>query len=197
EPYLIQRIEDREGNLVFEANPARVPQRDAQHAEADATPASHVSGADESTETEPRLAEQVLDERTAYIMTSMLQDVIKRGTGRRALAMGRNDIAGKTGTTNDSIDSWFSGYNADIVTTVWAGFDQPQSLGRNEYGGTVALPIWMSYMSYALKDKPLHTPQEPAGMMTLRIDPISGRIARPGTANAYFEIFKSEDTLPS
>ncbi|MCW8156362.1 penicillin-binding protein 1A [Stutzerimonas stutzeri] len=196
EPYLIQRIEDREGNLVFEANPARVPQRDAQHAEADATPASHVSGADESTETEPRLAEQVLDERTAYIMTSMLQDVIKRGTGRRALAMGRNDIAGKTGTTNDSIDSWFSGYNADIVTTVWAGFDQPQSLGRNEYGGTVALPIWMSYMSAVLKDTPEHPPAEPDGLLKLRIDPVSGRAATPGTPDAYFEVFKSEDSPP-
>ncbi|AHY44410.1 penicillin-binding protein 1A [Stutzerimonas decontaminans] len=196
EPYLIQRIEDREGNLVFEANPARVPQRDAQHAEADAAPASHVSGADESTETEPRLAEQVLDERTAYIMTSMLQDVIKRGTGRRALAMGRNDIAGKTGTTNDSIDSWFSGYNADIVTTVWAGFDQPQSLGRNEYGGTVALPIWMSYMSAVLKDTPEHPPAEPDGLLKLRIDPVSGRAATPSTPDAYFEVFKSEDSPP-
>jgi penicillin-binding protein 1A len=196
EPYLIQRIEDREGNLVFEANPARVPQRDAQHAEADAAPASHVSGADEPTETEPRLAEQVLDERTAYIMTSMLQDVIKRGTGRRALAMGRNDIAGKTGTTNDSIDSWFSGYNADIVTTVWAGFDQPQSLGRNEYGGTVALPIWMSYMSAVLKDTPEHPPAEPDGLLKLRIDPVSGRAATPSTPDAYFEVFKSEDSPP-
>lgn len=196
EPYLIQRIEDREGNLVFEANPARVPQRDAQHAEADAAPASHVSGADETTGTEPRLAEQVLDERTAYIMTSMLQDVIKRGTGRRALAMGRNDIAGKTGTTNDSIDSWFSGYNADIVTTVWAGFDQPQSLGRNEYGGTVALPIWMSYMSAVLKDTPEHPPAEPDGLLKLRIDPVSGRAATPSTPDAYFEVFKSEDSPP-
>lgn len=196
EPYLIQRIEDREGNLVFEANPARVPQRDAQHAEADAAPASHVSGADEPTEMGPRLAEQVLDERTAYIMTSMLQDVIKRGTGRRALAMGRNDIAGKTGTTNDSIDSWFSGYNADVVTTVWAGFDQPQSLGRNEYGGTVALPIWMSYMSAVLKDTPEHPPAEPDGLLKLRIDPVSGRAATPSTPDAYFEVFKSEDSPP-
>ncbi|MCY1282599.1 Penicillin-binding protein 1A [compost metagenome] len=126
----------------------------------------------------------------------MLQDVIKRGTGRRALSMGRSDIAGKTGTTNESKDSWFSGYNADYVTTVWVGFDQPESLGRHEYGGTVALPIWMNYMSAALKDKPDHVQPEPAGLLTLRIDPLSGRAASPGTPDAFFELFKSEDTPP-
>jgi penicillin-binding protein 1A len=200
EPYLIERIEDREGKLLFEANPARVPSRNTQieetEAEAYAAPDTRDLNDGEALDAEPRLAKQVLDERTAYIMTSMLQDVIKRGTGRRALAMGRGDIAGKTGTTNDSIDSWFSGYNADIVTTVWAGFDQPQSLGRNEYGGTVALPIWMSYMSAVLKDMPEHPPAEPDGLLKLRIDPVSGRSATPSTPDAYFEVFKSEDSPP-
>lgn len=198
EPYLIQRIEDREGNLLFEANPARVPPRETQTADVKVHP---VQGSPdiadgEQTPAAPHFAEQVLDERTAYIMTSMLQDVIKRGTGRRALAMGRDDIAGKTGTTNDSIDSWFSGYNADLVTTVWAGFDQPQSLGRNEYGGTVALPIWMNYMGAVLKDMPEHPPAEPDGLLKLRIDPVSGRAATPSTPDAYFEVFKSEDSPP-
>lgn len=198
EPYLIQRIEDREGNLLFEANPARVPPRETQTADVEVHPVqSNPDIADgEQTPAAPHFAEQVLDERTAYIMTSMLQDVIKRGTGRRALALGRDDIAGKTGTTNDSIDSWFSGYNADLVTTVWAGFDQPQSLGRNEYGGTVALPIWMSYMGAVLKDMPEHPPAEPDGLLKLRIDPVSGRAATPSTPDAYFEVFKSEDSPP-
>ncbi|MCJ0877264.1 penicillin-binding protein 1A [Stutzerimonas stutzeri] len=198
EPYLIQRIEDREGNLLFEANPARVPPRETQTADVEVHPVqSNPDIADgEQTPATPHFAEQVLDERTAYIMTSMLQDVIKRGTGRRALAMGRDDIAGKTGTTNDSIDSWFSGYNADLVTTVWAGFDQPQSLGRNEYGGTVALPIWMNYMGAVLKDMPEHPPAEPDGLLKLRIDPVSGRAATPSTPDAYFEVFKSEDSPP-
>ncbi|OYT94337.1 MAG: peptidase, partial [Pseudomonas sp. PGPPP3] len=141
--------------------------------------------------------ERIIDERTAFILTNMLQDVIKRGTGRRALAMGRTDLAGKTGTTNESKDSWFSGYNADYTTTVWSGFDQPESLGRMEFGGTVALPIWMNYMSVALKDKPAHLLPEPAGILTLRVDPITGRAASPGNANAYFELFKSEDSPPS
>ncbi|MBK3805498.1 penicillin-binding protein 1A [Stutzerimonas stutzeri] len=198
EPYLIQRIEDREGNLLFEANPARVPPRETQPADVEIhpVPSNPVIADGEQMPAAPRFAEQVLDERTAYIMTSMLQDVIKRGTGRRALALGRDDIAGKTGTTNDSIDSWFSGYNADLVTTVWAGFDQPQSLGRNEYGGTVALPIWVNYMGAVLKDMPEHPPAEPDGLLKLRIDPVSGRAATPSTPDAYFEVFKSEDSPP-
>ncbi|MNM99863.1 Penicillin-binding protein 1A [compost metagenome] len=145
----------------------------------------------------PPTAERVLDPRTAYIMTSMLQDVIKRGTGRRALALKRDDIAGKTGTTNESKDAWFSGYNADYMTTVWVGFDQPDTLGRSEYGGNVALPIWMRYMGAALKDKPSHLLPEPAGMVSLRIDPYTGRAAPPGTPGAYFELFKNEETPPS
>lgn len=191
EPYLIERVEDREGQQIFVANPTRVPN------DPNAATVSTGQVAPAEANTAPRIAEQIIDERTAYIMTSMLQDVITRGTGRRALALGRHDLAGKTGTTNDSIDSWFSGYNADLVTTVWAGFDQPQSLGRHEYGGTVALPIWMKYMGSVLKDLPEHLPAEPAGLLTLRVDPQSGRAATPSTPNAYFELFKSEDSPPS
>ncbi len=193
-PYLIERIESRDGEPLFIANPPRVPNSDSAQ-----TPATSAVATDdlELTPSPPTAeAERIIDGRTVYILNSMLQDVIKRGTGRRALAMGRGDIAGKTGTTNDSKDSWFSGYNADYITTVWTGFDQPESLGRNEYGGTVALPIWMSFMSAALKDKPEHTLPEPEGLLTLRIDPVSGRAASADSANAYFELFKSEDTPP-
>jgi penicillin-binding protein 1A len=194
EPYLIERIEDRNGRQVFNANPAQTPAGIEQRAQ-------HISSLalttpDQPVAAEPILAEQIIDGRTAYIMTSMLQDVIKRGTGKRAMALGRDDLAGKTGTTNESKDSWFSGYNADYITTVWAGFDQPESLGRNEYGGTVALPIWMSYMAAALKDKPSHLQPEPEGLLTLRVDPYSGRAATPDTPDAYFELFKSEDSPP-
>ncbi len=206
EPYLIERIEDRDGKVIFSADPVRVPERNTADPTSGAAPEATAIAyaqndsfiADDRSELAqpPRHAEQIIDDRTAYIMTSMLQDVIKRGTGRKALAMGRGDIAGKTGTTNESKDSWFSGYNADIVTTVWTGFDQPQSLGRREYGGTVALPIWMKYMSAVLEGKPEHAPAEPEGILTLRIDPDSGRAAAPGTPDAYFEIFRSEDSPP-
>lgn len=204
EPYLIERIEDRDGQVVFEANPRRVPDSPLTAPTDEGEPVATTFAQSDTTLTgelepdkqSPTYAEQIIDERTAYIMTSMLQDVIKRGTGRKALSMGRGDLAGKTGTTNESKDSWFSGYNADIVTTVWAGFDQPQSLGRREYGGTVALPIWMKYMSSVLDGTPEHAPAEPEGILTLRIDPRSGRAAAPGTPDAYFEIFRSEDSPP-
>ena len=196
QPYLIERIDSRDGQPLFIANPASVPQNSPQSIDDQDQPDT-INAAANATTIEPTAAERIIDERTAFILTSMLQDVIKRGTGRRALAMGRSDLAGKTGTTNESKDSWFSGYNADYTTTVWSGFDQPESLGRMEFGGTVALPIWMNYMSVALKDKPAHLLPEPAGILTLRVDPITGRAASPGNANAYFELFKSEDSPPS
>ncbi|MCY1393040.1 Penicillin-binding protein 1A [compost metagenome] len=199
-PYVIERIESRDGQLLYQANPARVPQAE-QARQQDEQPVVVSTPASADTQTqpsaEPPTAERILDARTAYIMTSMLQDVIKRGTGRRALALKRDDLAGKTGTTNESKDAWFSGYNADYMTTVWVGFDQPESLGRSEYGGNVALPIWMRYMGTALKDKPSHLLPEPPGMVSLRIDPYTGRAAPPGTPGAYFELFKNEDTPPT
>ena len=206
-PYLIERIESRSGETLFTANPARVPQAQQDQAgiaapeqplnvqlPGEAAPPNAQLAA---TPQLPQIAERIIDGRTTYILTSMLQDVIKRGTGRRALALGRDDLAGKTGTTNESKDAWFSGYNADYMTTVWTGFDQPETLGRREYGGTVSLPIWMHFMGAALKGKPSHPPAEPEGILSLRVDPVSGRAARPDTPNAYFELFKAEDSPPS
>ncbi|KRW61602.1 penicillin-binding protein 1A [Pseudomonas sp. TTU2014-080ASC] len=193
EPYLVQSIEDRNGKRLFTANPEQTPAGISHSAEQNALA---ISVGDKALPEAPIEAKRVIDGRTAYIMTSMLKDVITRGTGRRALALKRDDLAGKTGTTNESKDSWFSGYNADYVTTVWAGFDQPESLGRHEYGGTVALPIWMSFMGEALKGKPSHELPEPEGLLTLRVDPYSGRAATPDTPNAYFELFKIEDSPP-
>ncbi|AIS18528.1 peptidase [Pseudomonas rhizosphaerae] len=205
-PYLIERIDSRNGETLFRANPPTVPADEVAAASpqtAPGTPAPEAApiGVDATltpgAPPAPAIAERVIDGRTAFILTSMLEDVIKKGTGRRAMALGRTDLAGKTGTTNDSKDAWFSGYNADYITTVWSGFDQPETLGRHEFGGTVSLPIWMTYMAAALKDKPAHVQPEPEGILSLRVDPLSGRAAAPGTPGAYFELFKSEDTPPS
>jgi penicillin-binding protein 1A len=206
-PYIINKIESRNGDTLFVANPPTVPQGGSatdgfaapasQPITVNAAPVPGEAPGAAAAPQAPAVAERIVDGRTTYILNSMLQDVIKLGTGRRALAMGRSDIAGKTGTTNESKDAWFSGYNADYVTTVWTGFDQPESLGRREFGGTVALPIWMNYMSAALKDKPPHVQPEPEGILSLRVDPVSGRAATPSTPGAYFELFKSEDTPPS
>ncbi|WP_371922552.1 penicillin-binding protein 1A [Pseudomonas sp. H3(2019)] len=204
-PYIIDKIESRNGDTLFVANPPSVPKGDVASSGI-AAPASTAftvnptpgeAPAAQTTVQAPAVAERIVDGRTTFILNSMLEDVIKLGTGRRALSMGRSDIAGKTGTTNESKDAWFSGYNADYVTTVWTGFDQPESLGKREFGGTVALPIWMNYMSAALKGKPPHTQAEPEGILSLRVDPVSGRAATPSTPGAYFELFKSEDTPPS
>lgn len=202
-PYIIDKIESRNGELLFSANPPSVPTGNTASSGIAAPEHSFtvntVAGENpvQAPVQTPAVAERIIDGRTTYILNSMLEDVIKLGTGRRALALGRSDLAGKTGTTNESKDAWFSGYNADYVTTVWTGFDQPESLGRREYGGTVALPIWMNFMGAALKGKPPHTQAEPEGILSLRVDPVSGRAAAPGTPNAYFELFKSEDIPPS
>ncbi len=122
-------------------------------------------------------APRVIDGRNAFIMTSMLRDVIQRGTATRAKVLGRQDLAGKTGTTNDQFDAWFAGYSPDEVAIAWMGYDQPQTLGRAETGGRAALPIWVKYMETALKGKPENPYPVPAGVMSLRIDPVTGTLA--------------------
>jgi penicillin-binding protein 1A len=133
-----------------------------------------------------------MDERVNFILDSMLRDVVKRGTGRRALVLERGDLAGKTGTTNGPMDAWFSGYNPDVVTTAWVGFDNYTPLGRREFGGTAALPIWIEYMRAALTNSPEREREVPAGIVNVRIDPDTGLLAAPGQRNAIFEYFREE-----
>ncbi|MFO7551440.1 MAG: penicillin-binding protein 1A [Haliea sp.] len=194
-PWLIERVEDVDGNTIYQARPATVC-RDCEDV---ASPAQEdrelrmeeiLLGAPESDQ--PPRAERVMEERINFILNSILQDVIKRGTGRRALALGRNDLAGKTGTTNGPMDAWFSGYNRDVVTTAWVGFDNYTPLGRREFGGTAALPIWIEYMRFALRDSPDAERPLPPGIVHVRIDPDTGLLARPGQDNAIFEYFREE-----
>jgi len=119
---------------------------------------------------------------------------VKKGTARRAQKLQRNDLAGKTGTTNDQKDAWFSGYVDSIVATAWVGFDQPATLGRNEFGSTAALPIWIDFMEVALKDVPQTQRQQPDRMVTIKIDEVTGELARPGDPSAIEEIFRAERT---
>ncbi|GGO78302.1 penicillin-binding protein [Marinobacterium nitratireducens] len=177
EPYLIGRIDDPQGNLIHQAT---VPQICAD------CPT-------EQTMTDSRLAPRIMDSRTAYQMYSMLQDVIRQGTGTRAQSLDRSDLAGKTGTTNDQKDAWFSGFNRNLVATTWVGFDQPKPLGRREFGSSAALPIWIDFMQTALNGMPEEAPSPPDGIVRVRIDPSSGLLARPGQENAIFEVFRSED----
>jgi penicillin-binding protein 1A len=138
----------------------------------------------------------VITPQNAWLMTDMMSDVIKRGTGRRALALGRADIAGKTGTTNEAKDTWFNGFTENLVATVWVGFDQERSLGEAEEGAKTALPIWMHYMREALKGVPQDRRPMPDGLVTLRIQPDTGMLASGENPDAILETFMT-DRLPS
>jgi len=146
----------------------------------------------EAGEYAPASAPRVVDERNTFIMHSMLQDVIKRGTGRSARRLRRNDLAGKTGTTNDAADTWFNGYHPHLVTSVWVGFGDHSPLGARAYGSNTPLPIWIDYMEDALAGEPEVFPKQPPGVVTLKIDPVTGALARPGQDNALFEYFFAE-----
>ncbi len=207
-PYVLERIEDRDGNILYQAEHpivCRDCEKEATFPE-DEVFVGNEPFFEEANNLEAILnakpetpkpahpdAERIVEERVAYIMDSILKDVIRYGTGRRARKLGRNDLAGKTGTTNGPTDVWFSGYGSGVVTTTWVGFDNNKYLGRREYGGATALPIWISYMESALKGVPERHPQQPTGIATVRIDPDSGKLAAPGQSNAIFEIFRVEN----
>ena len=213
QPYFIQRIEiSNEAEPLFIAEPAqaclecRAEIEDKKHDELSKEERTErellntlsITGNNESLipEKKPKLAPRIMDERTHFLMNNMLQDVIRRGTGKRALALQRSDLAGKTGTTNDQKDAWFSGYNRDLVTSVWVGFDQPRHLGRWAFGSNTALPVWVNYMGTVLANKAQRPFPQPAGIVNVRIDPETGLLAKPGQRNAIFEFFKQEE-LPA
>ncbi len=137
-------------------------------------------------------APRVLSPRNVWIMNSLMRDVVKRGTGRRAMKLKRSDLAGKTGTTNGQQDAWFSGFNQKLVTTTCVGFDQVGPLGRRETGAGAALPVWIDYMRVALEGVPEKTLPQPDGLVTVRIDPESGLLASASQPGAVFETFRSE-----
>jgi penicillin-binding protein 1A len=157
-PYLISRITDTRGTVLSQARPA-------------------LAGGE---------AQRAIDPRNAFIMTSMLRDVVAYGTATRAQSLGRKDIAGKTGTTNEFVDAWFAGYTSALVGVAWIGFDQPKSLGNNETGGQAALPIWIAYMQKALKGVPERLPEPPDGIVSLRINADSGLRDDHGALSEWF-----------
>ncbi len=141
----------------------------------------------------PHRAKRVLTEQTAYLINTMLRDVIRKGTGRRALVLKRKDLGGKTGTTNDQRDAWFTGFNGQVATIAWVGFDTPQPLGDHETGARAALPMWISYMRAALQGRPETLLEQPSGIVSVRIDPETGELANANQSDAIFEYFRSEN----
>ncbi|MGR3914231.1 MAG: penicillin-binding protein 1A [Gammaproteobacteria bacterium] len=166
-PYLIERIVDGGGNEV-------------------------VLPADACAYCRPPLpaAEtRVISEQNAFLISSMMQQVIKSGTGRRALALKRDDLSGKTGTTNNYLDAWFSGFNHDLISTVFIGFDDPSHLGRRESGALAALPIWVDYMGAALQNAPERPLAPPPGIVARFVNRETGRLAAPDDPNGYEEFY--------
>ncbi|UCB56377.1 MAG: penicillin-binding protein 1A [Thiotrichales bacterium] len=192
EPYVIERIEDADGTVLYETDPvvACVPCVLSEHrrkqgpgAEEDDDPLAGL----------PKQAEQTLEPRLVYQMNSILQDVVKQGTGVRARSLGRNDLAGKTGTTNDQRDAWFNGYHPDLVAVTWVGFDQLKPLGAKEAGSSAALPLWIDFMRVALAGKPEKQLKRPRGLVTVKISADTGELATDQDQNTLFEIFRTEN----
>jgi penicillin-binding protein 1A len=159
-PYLIEKMVDSQGKVIDQTN------------------------AMFQNEETPR----IIDPRNAFIMTTLLQDVVNKGTAQKAKVLGRSDIAGKTGTTNNQVDAWFAGYTPSEVAIAWIGFDQPKSLGKDETGSQAALPIWIKYMQTALKDIPIQNYAMPDGVMIRKIKSDTGTPANENEegVNEYF-----------
>jgi len=136
------------------------------------------------------LAPQTISPQNAFLVQDMMRDVVRRGTGRRAMALGRNDLSGKTGTSNDRRDAWFGGFNGDIASIVWVGYDDDLPLGPGEEGSRTALPIWVEFARIALKGVPENQMPMPEGIVSRLIDRESGCPARAGQRNVMFEVFR-------
>ncbi|WP_235603073.1 penicillin-binding protein 1A [Piscirickettsia litoralis] len=168
-PFYIDRIVNANHNILFQAAPPTVPKyRQGDQPE----------------------AQRIISAQNAYIMTSIMQDVARKGTAKRTQELKRQDIAGKTGTTNEQQDGWFAGFTPDIVTTVWVGFDNPQPTG--EYSSKLALPIWIDYMKTVINYYPERRWPRPDNLVTLRIDPQTGQLAQSWQEDAVFETFRNE-----
>ncbi len=213
DPYLITEIDDRDGNVVYRADPAVACATCAERQSAGTTalpplPTSNnpttrglnpIGSANADTTVtaatpgQPHLAPRAIDPRNAYLITSMMRDVIRRGTGSAAMVLKRSDLAGKTGSTNDHRDAWFTGFDSKLVASCWVGFDDFSSLGHGEFGAKAALPIWIDYMRGALKDVPEQPFDMPPGITRVRIDAATGLLAAAGDPGAILEVMKTED----
>ncbi|WP_419420409.1 penicillin-binding protein 1A [Legionella sp. D16C41] len=173
EPYLIDHITDNEGGLLLQARPAKVCQEDCEQKD------------------DSELAPRVIPADTAFLMTKALRGVVQNGTAHAANILDRQDIAGKTGTTNEQVDAWFAGFTPDLVVTTWVGYDNPQSL--HEYAASLALPMWIDFMKIALQDIPERALPQPKNIVAVRIDPKTGLLARQNQSNSIIEYFRDQD----
>jgi penicillin-binding protein 1A len=189
-PYFIESIEDGEGKILFSASPSVAcpdcsePNPDYSPANGEQSPGGRLAAVPAANQ-----APLVIRPENSWLVSDMMSDVIRRGTARRALVLGRSDIAGKTGTTNDHHDAWFSGFAGNLVATVWVGFDDERSLGAGEEGGRTAVPTWTYFMLQAMRGVPEQRRPVPNGLVSVRISPLTGELASSDDPNAIFEWF--------
>jgi penicillin-binding protein 1A len=200
--YYVDRIEDAGGKILQQANPAIACSQCGRTTEGpSAKSLARGSSLDEAAHDGKslipvkNLAPQILSPQISYLLADMMADVIRRGTGQRARTLNRDDIAGKTGTSNDARDTWFNGFNADLVTTVWVGFDTERSLGEGEQGGRTAIPAWTYFMRQALAGTAKHAVLMPDGIVSVRISPKTGLLASSEDPSGIIEKF-IEGNLP-
>ncbi len=202
--YYIDRVEDASGKVLQQANPAVACAQCGVPSDAPSTKSTasgrgalldQASHDGKTLIPVKNLAPMILRPQVAYLLADMMADVIKRGTGQRARTLNRDDIAGKTGTTNDFHDAWFNGFNGDIVTTVWTGFDQDRTLGEGEQGAHVSVPTWTYFMKEALAGTARHGVPIPDGIVSVRISPKTGLLASSEDPSAIMEKF-IEGNLP-
>ena len=202
-PYVISRIVDANGTVIWQAEPEVVCNdcdekvaTTADKSEESAAEPDASDGGEFANPGMPKIAKRVISAQNAYLMNSIMRDVVARGTGRKAMRIGRNDLAGKTGTTNDQRDAWFAGFNRDLLAIAWVGYDEPKPLGSEETGSGIALPMWTYFMEVALRGKPERLLDRPEGLVSVRIDPQTGELADSDNPNAIFEIFYA-DNVPT
>jgi penicillin-binding protein 1A len=197
-PYFIDRVTTADGQVLYEAKPLICPECNTPpETPLDLEPVEPELVAD-VTELYPkqRAAPRVISAQNAYLISDMMVDVVRRGTANRARReLGRDDLAGKTGTTNEGRDTWFVGFNANIVGAAWVGFDSNRPLGGNEQGGITAIPMWIDFMREAMSGTAERLPRRPPGIVEYRINPTTGLIAGDRTFNSIFEKFDI-DHLP-
>lgn len=186
EPYIIDHITDGSGKILLQSKPITVCHTSNQ---------ANQAGQSCNSKDPELIAPRVIPEDIAFLMNSALQGVIQHGTAQAAKVLNRNDIAGKTGTTNDQVDAWFAGYTPDLVTTTWIGFDTPHPL--HEYAANLALPLWIDFMKVALKSIPQHVMQPPDNIVSVRINPKNGLMARNTLPNAITEYFRESEVPPA
>ena len=191
--YYIDSIKDRDGNIIFSHDDNNI-QKEINAFPWLNTLEMNVKRPYYLTDSFNK-KEKVIDERVAFLMKDVLKGFMKNGVaGRKSAYLNRDDIGGKTGTTNDSVSTWFSGFHEDLVTTVWVGTDDFTSLGENEYGSTIALPIWLNYMEFKLDNLEISKDPIPDNISFVRVDKSTGEIDLKSNDNFYFELFLNENT---